>query len=79
MSIIGDHLTDDCMRGMHDEPERPLDAYEEAAEAAARERWCTDDLVIDDVLTKKDFSAGDDGCWVRAWVWVPDDVIEAIE
>lgn len=32
-----------------------------------------DEIEIDDELTEKDFSHGEDGCWVRAWLWVEDE------
>lgn len=32
-----------------------------------------DELELDDVLYNCDFSQADDGCWVRAWVWVEAD------
>ncbi len=46
--------------------------------AQARQSYCDDDTSIDD---QPIFSAGDDGVWVSAWVWVPfdEDRIAALE
>ena len=54
------------------------DEYLDAAETVAREHWCTDDLQIDDMLEAADFSQAENGCWVRAWVWVSNELIETI-
>lgn len=50
--------------------ERVLDDYLKPIADAARKKWCSDDLEIDEELTAKDFSPSEDGTWVRAWVWV---------
>lgn len=38
--------------------------------AAARSRYCDDDVYIEEDPST---SSGEGGCWVAAWVWVPHD------
>jgi len=63
-----------------DEPGVTTDAANDALyRKTAKECWTDDDLEIDENAT---VSAGDDGAWVQAWVWVSnydagiDDVLE---
>lgn len=36
----------------------------------ARETYCCDDLVVDDDADIRD---ADGGCWVAAWLWLPNE------
>ncbi len=47
------------------------DDREAAYIAAGREKWCNDDLEIDDHPMVS--LGGDPGAWVAAWVWVTDE------
>jgi hypothetical protein len=53
-----------------DEPSVTTNAADDALyRETAKECWTDDDLEIDPGAT---VSAGDDGAWVQAWVWVSD-------
>lgn len=41
------------------------------ARLMAKDAYGSTNVEVDDVLTDEDFSQGADGCWVRAWVWLP--------
>lgn len=50
------------------------------ARQMARDEHGSDEIEIDDndnpKMSAADFSQGEDGCWVRAWVWVPNIEVE---
>lgn len=52
---------------------QPLTEHERSLSEKARDKYFTDDIEIDDPLHPADFSHADDGSWVRAWVWIPDE------
>jgi hypothetical protein len=51
---------------------------EEAAAKCATDQYCNDDVELDDdAITGRTLSVGDDGVWVRAWLWVSNEEIDA--
>lgn len=41
----------------------------------ARERHGTSELEFDELTSEKDLSFGVDGVWVRAWAFIPNEVL----
>lgn len=57
----------------HDQAEADLAKYADQIETARNYDIVGDDLEIDD---KPMIASAEFGCWVSAWIWVPNDDVE---